>query len=663
MASKKKCRPTQVESVLRGELAKTYKELKDQSVVLESFFRHSMNPMVFLDRDFNFIRVNEAYARACQRTVSDFQGQNHFGLYPNEENEAIFRRVVDTRTPFQAFSKPFTFPDHPEWGETYWDWTLTPILDQRGDVEFLLFSLNDVTEHTRAEKKVRESEGLLRNVLELLPVGVWISDKDGIITYGNPVVHRIWGGYRYVGIQKFGEYKGWWLDTGKRIESEEWAMARAIKKGETSLNEEIEIECFDGTRKIILNSAIPLRNDRNEIAGAIVINDDITERKRNEKAIRQMQKMEALGTLAGGIAHDFNNILMPIMINAELALLDAPADSPISNYLKVVQEAAHRGKELVTQIITFSRQKEQVKAPIEIVPILKEATKFLRSSIPKNIQIRERFDATHGTVLADPTQIYQVLMNLCSNAAFAMREKGGILDISLVSVEVDYGMTLRYRDLAPGPYLRLTVTDTGKGMGKEVMENIFDPFYTTKRPGEGSGMGLAVVHGIVKNHNGAVTVYSEVGKGSSFNVFLPLLEAEPKTESPSSSPVLMGKERILLIDDEEIQIRSLQPVLERLGYQVTAMSDAVDSLEIFKRRPDAFDLVITDQTMPHMTGQELAQELLRIRPDLPIILCTGFSEVIHEAEARGLGIREFMMKPFSIKQMTESIRRALGPSG
>jgi signal transduction histidine kinase/CheY-like chemotaxis protein len=450
------------------------------------------------------------------------------------------------------------------------------------------------------------------------------------------------------------------VDTGERIEPEEWAAARAVLKGETSINEEIEIECFDGSHKIILNSAVPILDERQEILGAFIVNQDITERKRAERAIRQMQKMEALGTLAGGIAHDFNNILMPIVINTELAILDTPENSPISTYLRLVQEASNRGKDLIKQIITFSRQKEQVKAPMEIGPVLREALKFLRSSIPKNIEIRENIEAAPSMILADPTQIHQVLMNICSNASYAMREKGGILDVSLTPVEVDADMVNRHLDLRPGPYLRLTVADTGQGMDKEIMEKVFDPFFTTKKPGEGTGMGLAVVHGIVKNHGGAITIYSEIGKGSTFNVFLPQIISELRTEAPPSEPISRGKERILLIDDEEIQIRSVQPMLERLGYRVIAKTDAIEALDIFRSKPNEFDLVITDQTMPHMTGRELAEEILRIRPDIPIILCTGFSEVIHEEEAKAMGIREFIMKPSSLNEMAGKIRKSLG---
>ncbi|HEX7372908.1 MAG TPA: PAS domain S-box protein, partial [Thermodesulfobacteriota bacterium] len=456
----------------------------------------------------------------------------------------------------------------PKNGKTY-DLFDTPVPNADGTLSKLEI-FHDITDRKKAEEAMRQNEQLLRNVLELLPVGVWIADKEGVITYGNPAGHRIWAGYRYVGVEQFGEYKGWWLDTGKRIKPEEWGVARAIRKGETSLNEEIEIECFDGSHKFILNSVIPLRNEKNEISGAFVINDDLTERRRTEQTIRQMQKMEALGTLAGGIAHDFNNILMPITINAEMALLDVKEGTlPPASYLQLIREAANRGQGLVKQIITFSRQKEQPRQPIEIIPVIKEALKFLRAMIPKSIEIRPSIGVESAVISADPTQLHQVLMNLCNNAAYAMREKGGVLEVNLAKVEVDPEAADRVPELKPRPYLRLTVRDTGHGMGREVRERAFDPFFTTKKPGEGAGMGLAVVHGIVKNHEGVITLESEVGRGTTARVFFPLVETARESEVVSPDPIPGGDERILLIDDEEIQILSLKQMLERLGYRVT----------------------------------------------------------------------------------------------
>jgi PAS domain S-box-containing protein len=390
------------------------------------------------------------------------------------------------------------------------------------------------------------------------------------------------------------------------------------------------------------------------------VKNETEERKRVERQLRQVQKMEAMGTLAGGIAHDLNNILMPIMLNTEMALLDITQTSPVSRYLQLVLEAANRGRELIKQIVTFSRQKEEAKTPLEVGPVIEEALRFLRASIPMSIEIRSRIDTIPGLILGDVTQIQQVVMNLCSNAAHAMRGMGGVLDLTLEAIEIHEGEIGEQSSLKPGSYVELRIQDTGPGMSTETLERVFDPFFTTKRPGEGTGLGLAVVHGIVKAHGGTIVAQSEEGKGSTFTVFLPLVKGSLIKEGTLPRPISRGNERILLVDDEEIQIQSLKPGLEKLGYRVIGKTDPLQALELFRAQPDAFDLVITDQTMPHMVGYDLAKELFRIRPDVPVILCTGFSEAVHEAQARAAGICEFVMKPFSAGEIAERIRRALG---
>jgi CheY-like chemotaxis protein len=288
-----------------------------------------------------------------------------------------------------------------------------------------------------------------------------------------------------------------------------------------------------------------------------------------------------------------------------------------------------------------------------------EGLMFLRSTIPTTIEIRDHMEKETALVMADPTQIYQVLMNLGNNAAHAMREKGGFLEVSLARMEVDEEMAVHHEGLRPGPYLRLTVQDNGHGMDRQVRERAFDPFFTTKKPGEGTGMGLAVVHGIVKNHEGAITLESEVGKGTTVSVFLPLVQGRREEEITPPGPIPGGEERILVVDDEEVQVRTVRDMLERLGYRVIGENDAQEALEVFQSQPDAFDLVITDQTMPRLTGDRLARELLHIRPDIPIILCTGFSEMVDEEGARAIGIREFSLKPLTLRDLANKIRKAL----
>lgn len=634
-------------------------ELARVNELLETVFSSIDLAIAYMDKDFNFIRVNRAYAEADDREPEFFMGKNHFDLYPNEENEAIFRKVVETGKSHFVYSKPFEYAEHPERGITYWDWSLQPVTDLQGKVYGIILSLVNVTDRVQAEESVLRNEALLRTVFETLPVGVWIADKEGRIIQGNQAGQQIWKGAKYVGVDQFKEYKGWWVKTGKKIKPEEWGVARAVKKGEISTNEEIEIECFDGTRRIINNAAVPILNDKQEIIGAIAINEDITERKKIEKNLRQMQKMEALGTLAGGIAHDFNNILMPITINAEMALFDIQEGSPLYDCLFQIQEAAKRGKDLVNQIITFSRQKEQKMIPVKIIPIIEETIKFLRSGLPKDIEIYKKIEVERDTVLGDPTQIQQVLMNLFNNAVYSMKEKGGKIEISLAGIETDSEMIAKYPDLKLGKHLKLIVSDRGCGMKPEVLDLIFDPFFTTKKPGEGTGMGLSVVHGIVKNHNGAITVYSEPEKGTVFTIFLPHAEGDFRVEPKLSETIPKGKGRIFFIDDEESQIKSIHPMLERLGYTVQVEIDSVKAIETFKESPESFDLIITDQTMPKLTGNKLAETVLSIRPDIPVILCTGFSEMIDADKAESMGISAFLMKPFTIKEIAETINRVL----
>jgi len=392
---------------------------------------------------------------------------------------------------------------------------------------------------------------------------------------------------------------------------------------------------------------------------------DITERKRAEEEraemetrLRQSQKMESIGTLAGGIAHDFNNILSAIFGYTELAL-DEQDPEKRKQDLNQVRLASERAKELVKQILTFSRRTEQERQPLQVSMVIKEAMKLLRSSIPTTIEIRQDVHS-NATVLADPTQIHQIIMNLCTNAYHAMRESGGILAVSLGEIEIqeeDEG----YGELAPGKYLKLEVGDTGGGIPPEMQEKIFEPYFTTKKIGEGTGLGLAVVHGIVKSNHGHITVYSELGKGTTFHVYLPVVEKRAVDLPVREANVnLAGHgERILFVDDE-VQIREFATKLFPLyGYQVTTFTHGVQALEEFQYHSDQYDLVITDMTMPYMTGAELAQKILSIRPDIPIILCTGQSELVNREKALAMGICDYLNKPVVKYDFLVAIRKAL----
>ncbi|MBF0549187.1 MAG: response regulator [Deltaproteobacteria bacterium] len=407
----------------------------------------------------------------------------------------------------------------------------------------------------------------------------------------------------------------------------------------------------------------PIRDQNGNLVGFVHIMSDITDRKRmeedrkrTEQQLRQAQKMEAIGTLAGGIAHDFNNILGAMLGYTQLAALDAPPGSQLSGFLGEVLKSGRRAKDLVKQILTFSRQSEQVKQPILIGPIIKEAAKLLRASLPATIEIRQNIADQVGPILGDPTQIHQVLMNLCTNASQAMGDKGGVLSISLEEVMVTLEQSSSDFGLDDGRYVRLRISDTGPGIDRKIQDRIFEPYFTTKGIGEGTGLGLATVHGIVETHRGVIKLYSEPGQGTTFSIYLPRHSIDTGQVVTIQESLESGSEKILLIDDEVSLVEMGSRMLQRLGYQVTRRTSSLEALELFRSQPDRFDLVITDQTMPQMTGLDLAKELLKIRPEIPIILCTGFSSSVTPETIQAIGIRGLIMKPMLMEEISKTIR-------
>ncbi len=401
--------------------------------------------------------------------------------------------------------------------------------------------------------------------------------------------------------------------------------------------------------------------------GATVVN--LTEQKRREKEAKVAQertmkkeKMEALGTLAGGIAHDLNNALSPIMMNTDLILLDLPSENSSRSALETVRTAALRAKKLVEQILHFgSHRRIMEKKPVNIASVIEECLVLLKAGVPPNIEIQHEIPNESTFVLANSTQLHQIVMNLCTNAVYAMKEKGGVLKIAATKFEVQRRLTENVSELSPGRYVRIIVSDMGKGMTKEIMGRIFDPYFTTKKRGEGTGMGLAIAHQIVTELGGGIAVQSELQKGSSFEVFLPEITGEKKADTESQRTLPTGTGKILIVDDEEICITSLQAALERLGYTVVAKLNSVEALNTFRQQPNRFDLMITDQAMPGLAGVELSEEVMKMRPGMPIVLVTGFSEAVDKEKARRKGIREFMLKPFSVQDIAETVHRACSP--
>ncbi len=437
-------------------------------------------------------------------------------------------------------------------------------------------------------------------------------------------------------------------------------FVRILGEKDTVKGLEVELVRRDGTTLWVSISGRLIRDDQGRpkyIEGFAI---DITKRKNLESQLRRAQKMEAIGTLAGGIAHDFKNILGVIIGCTELAIAKAPDTSDTQIYLTKVLEAGKRAGTLVNQILTFSRQGETEIKPIYIGRIVKETLKFIRATLPTTIEIRSEVHPESGPALADPTQVHQVLMNLCTNAAQAMKDRGGILEVGIARVAHPPQETDNDAGLTSQACIELSVRDTGPGMTPGTMERIFDPFYTTKPVGEGTGLGLSVVHGIVKKHNGSIVVESEPENGSLFRVYFPEADsAQISMEEDKAVTITKGAGRILVVDDERLLVETLADMLKELGYTVTATHQSRHALEIFKADPDAFDAVITDLTMPDMTGFDLSREIIRIDGDIPVILCTGFSELVQPEQARAAGVQEILLKPVVRAQLSSVVHKAL----
>jgi signal transduction histidine kinase/CheY-like chemotaxis protein len=409
-------------------------------------------------------------------------------------------------------------------------------------------------------------------------------------------------------------------------------------------------------------------DDSGNVISHVALVRDVTHEMQLERQLRQSQRMEAIGTLAGGIAHDFNNTLASIITCSEMAIEETSPGEPIQELLDVILRSGLRGKNLVKQILTFSRQGEQERQEVNVELVVGECLKLLRTSLPASIEIRLNLDGNLGLILADPTQIHQIVMNLCTNAVHAMHRQGrGVMDIRLENVYFDDCDAVRFCDLPPGHYLRLRVQDSGHGMDEATMERIFDPFFTTKCQTEGTGLGLSVIHGIVRSHGGAISVESKPGQGALFTVLLPCITSAITPESGEKRhSVPIGSESILLVDDEEDVVFSAQLMLRHLGYHVVVCTDPCHAIQRFSDRSESFDLVITDQTMPNMNGTELARELTRIRPGIPVILCTGYDPALSGAtNDRGEPaefIREVLIKPLERNEMAGIIRRVLDES-
>jgi len=527
------------------------------------------------------------------------------------------------------------------------------------DREYLIASVRDITERQRSEETLRESEERFRQLAENIDEVFWITNPDMTeLIYVSPAYEKIWG---RTCASRHAAPIGW-LEAVHPEDRDGVAQAATnlVKSGIYDVT--YRIHRPDKSERWIHDRGYPVRNAAGDIYRMVGTAEDMTEKRRLEEQFRQAQKMESIGQLAGGIAHDFNNILTAMVGNVYLIQMDAGDNVLVLNAVEEIAKATERAKELVKQILTFSRQGKQERGATELNPIVLEALKLLRASVPSTIRMQTDLSQSPA-VLANATAIHQLIMNLGTNAWHAMRDQPGILKIETRTLTVDEALVKELPDLRPGQYVQLSVSDTGCGMDRSTLERIFEPFFTTKKVGEGTGLGLAVVHGIMKSHDGGISVHSQPGAGTTFHLYFPVIETEAAGGKIEAAPLPRGQgEHILFVDDEAALAGLGKKMLERMGYVVTSQTNPLEALTAVRDQPGEFDLVITDLTMPGMDGSRLGSQMLQWQPNLPIILMTGFSSVMTTEKVRELGFRELLFKPCDANALGEAVRRALQPA-
>lgn len=611
----------------------------------------------------SFTFFNGSLSRLLGSSPAALAGMNYREYMSSENAQKVyqtFNQVYETGEPAKGFDWEIFKVDgtrgHLDASVTLMKSTIGKPIGFRGIVR-------DMTQRKQSERALRESEARYRQLLNHAPSGIYEIDlTNGKFVSVNDVICEYTGYTRH----ELLTMNAFDILTE---ESQKKSLERfdKIQKGEkVPVSIEYKIKTKHGHELWAMLNSKFLEDEKGRPTKVLVVAHDISEQKQAQEEkknleyqLQQAQKMEAIGTLAGGIAHDFNNILSVIIGYTELILMNAQVDSEVRQNLKEIFSASKHARDMVKQILAFSRQNKQERKPIQVAHIVKEALKMLRASLPATISIQQKLEKNTGIIEADPTQIHQVLMNLCTNAAHAIDEKDGELEIRLANVDLKGNAAAKIPDLYPGPFLKLSVRDTGDGIAPEALPQIFNPYFTTKEKGEGTGLGLAVVQGIIKSLNGAITVDSDAGKGSTFHVYLPTIKRELADEEEIPKPLPMGYERILLVDDEQPLVEIGKQMLERLGYKVDTRTSSIEALNLFKADPRRFDLVITDIVMPNMTGDRLADKLIGIRPDIPIVLCTGYSEKFTHKHASEKGIEAFLMKPLVMQDLASTVRQAL----
>ena len=602
------------------------------------------------DADSRFLIINEAFAKSCGTPSDDIAGKTDYDIWPDELARAYI--ADDFEVMRSGVRKMVEEPVADINGAIGWIETIkTPIFDPEGNVIGTAGTARDVTARVLAE----QTRKLLATAVEHSAESIMVTDAEGIIKYVNPAFEKISG---YTSSEVVGQNPRI-LKSGEQDDGFYRDIWQTIMEGRT-WSGLIKNRRKNGLLAYEKSNISPVKGQDGEIIAFVGVNRDVTEERLLQEQLAQSQKMEAIGTLAGGIAHDFNNIIFAIIGYAELALDHTKDDPQVAAFIEEIINASERAGNMVKQILTFSRQSRTEKTVLDVAPIIREGLKFLRGALPSSIEMIQDVDYDLPYVYADPTQIYQVLMNLCTNATYAMRDRNGVLSVSLEKVEIGKEVALQKTGLESGRYVRLNVSDTGAGMSESVVKRIFEPYFTTKDVGEGTGLGLSVIDGIVRSHGGAITVWSQPGKGSRFSVYFPVIDDSAiPVETTKPEIRLEGNERILWVDDEVTLMEMCRETLSRAGFSVTCTTDAFQALEIFRHSPDSFDLVITDFSMPGMNGIELSRKINAISPEKPIVLCTGFGNSIPRSLTRPAGITRVVSKPVSSKDLIYVIRQTL----
>ncbi|MCC6488985.1 MAG: PAS domain S-box protein [Candidatus Hydrogenedentes bacterium] len=642
-----------VQAIMSEDRNRRERELRESEQRYRTLFESANDAILLMDGE-SFLDGNPKSLEMFGCTGEQLAGMDHSSFSPElqpdgGDSSAEFQKGI--RAALNGAPQSFEWQYLRADGSTFDAEVSLNQLNLSGR-DLLLATVRDIAQRKRTE----EERLLLTMAIEQAAEVVFVTDTSGRLQYVNPAFERTAG---YTRSEVIGQNPRI-LKSGRQDRSFYQNMWNTLTRGDIWSGRLVNRR-KDGTLWHEEATISPVRDAQGKTTHYVAVMRDVTREAELETRLRQAQKMESIGTLAGGIAHDFNNILQALMGYTDLLAEHVEEGGEAKDYLAQLRDAEKRAKDLVGQILAFSRQSEQECKPMKLQPILKEALKLLRGALPSTIEIRSSVSGECGPVLADPTQIHQVLMNLATNAYHAMRETGGMLDVSLGTQVVDDQLTREKTGLVPGYYAKLTVRDTGAGMDRGTLERIFDPYFTTKEKGEGTGLGLATVHGIIKSHQGTVFAQSEPGKGSTFTVLLPLAmqaDAAEGDQNAAQTPV-RGRECILFVDDETQIVQSGKAALEILGYQVTTYTRSLDALRDFKQNPKSFDLVITDQTMPKLTGIDLAREMLQIRPGIPIILYTGHSEIVDEQCARAAGIHSFLMKPIAYGELAAAVRQVL----